>query len=124
MNPVIQQQWIDALESGEYPKGKGCLIREENGSRTYCCLGVLSALAVKAGVIEEHDCSENTDNIVCLGNSSYLLSEKVSEWAGLDAINPMTVGGVDKISMHRVTLAHINDRTPDFSIVIEEIKKL
>jgi hypothetical protein len=37
MNKEYKQKWIDALRSGKYKQGKGCLRSGDN----YCCLGVL-----------------------------------------------------------------------------------
>lgn len=52
MNPEIKAQWVAALRSGEYKQGTGVLREtDESGETTYCCLGVLCELAVKAWVI-------------------------------------------------------------------------
>jgi hypothetical protein len=34
----LKQKWIDALRSGNYPQGQGCL---KSPNLEYCCLGVL-----------------------------------------------------------------------------------
>lgn len=48
MNPEIKEKWLTALRSGDYVQGKGCLCRvEEDGSKTYCCLGVLTDLYIQ-----------------------------------------------------------------------------
>lgn len=41
MNKEIKQQWIDALRSGNYLQGKGCLTQIKDGKEYDCCLGVL-----------------------------------------------------------------------------------
>lgn len=38
MNSTVRQRWIDALESGHYSQGIGCL---HSPKGTFCCLGVL-----------------------------------------------------------------------------------
>ena len=48
MNSEVKGQWTTALRSGEYEQGNGVLRTIDN---TYCCLGVLCELAVKANVI-------------------------------------------------------------------------
>lgn len=48
MNAEIKQLWIAALRSGEYEQGQYQLRYEDS----YCCLGVLCELGVKAGVIQ------------------------------------------------------------------------
>lgn len=45
MNKKAKQQWIDALRSGKYKQGKGCLM---DTNKANCCLGVL------VHVFEEH----------------------------------------------------------------------
>lgn len=44
----IAVDWATELRSGKYKQGEGCLRDSDN---RYCCLGVLSEMAVKAGVI-------------------------------------------------------------------------
>lgn len=51
MNPEVKTQWLEALRSGEFQQGTGALC--EGGK--YCCLGVLSELAVRAGVVRGYD---------------------------------------------------------------------
>lgn len=45
---ITQQQkdeWVAALRSGEYQQGPGALCKvNDDGSRRYCCLGVLGSL--------------------------------------------------------------------------------
>jgi predicted nucleotidyltransferase len=43
MDPVIKEKWINALRSGEYKQGKGCLYNGES----FCCLGVLFDIMTK-----------------------------------------------------------------------------
>lgn len=40
------QDWVDALRSGAYKQGFGCMMNAEDPKqRTYCCLGVACVLA-------------------------------------------------------------------------------
>ena len=48
MKQEIKQQWATALRSGKYAQGQAYL---RNDRDEMCCLGVLSELAVEAGVI-------------------------------------------------------------------------
>jgi len=47
MTPVTKQAWIDALRSGEFNQCTGALgkLDPESGDISYCCLGVLAAVA-------------------------------------------------------------------------------
>lgn len=54
LNPNVKKLWLEALRSGNYTQGKNWLCKiDENGNKTYCCLGVLCDLAVKANIIKE-----------------------------------------------------------------------
>jgi len=55
---VTKQDWIDALESGQYEQGKFAL----KNNNEFCCLGVLCDLFVKEGIGEwEEDVNTNDD---------------------------------------------------------------
>ena len=47
MNPKVKKLWLKALRSGKYEQGYGYLRNEG----LYCCLGVLTDIAIKEGVI-------------------------------------------------------------------------
>lgn len=41
LDPEEKRLWVEALRSGEYKQGNGSLTSfDEDGSRTFCCLGV------------------------------------------------------------------------------------
>jgi hypothetical protein len=82
MNPEIKAQWVAALRSGEYEQGQEYL----HIGDSYCCLGVLCDLAVKAGVISETpdagaDIDEN--RYAAYDDAETTLPESASRWAGL-----------------------------------------
>lgn len=87
MNPDIKAEWVAALRSGDYLQGRGQLhsfILNDDGSKEsrFCCLGVLSDLAVKAGACDTVDLG----NQIGFGRSrgTGTLPHEVREWAGLD----------------------------------------
>lgn len=47
--------WADRLESGEYPQGRSAL----NEFGKFCCLGVLSEMAVEAGIAVKEQLSDS-----------------------------------------------------------------
>jgi hypothetical protein len=102
----IIEQWVKALESGEYKQARNTLQRvspyahaEEdpgfdpaNSTVGFCCLGVLCDLAVKAGIIkeEEHgDESLSNGKVIRYGGSESFLPGEVMDWAGLNEHNPI-----------------------------------
>lgn len=78
MNKQIKKQWVSALRSGQYKQGKGKLCYGNQNGTKYCCLGVLSDLAVKNGV-----CSRRT-----AFSENRLLNNPVMKWSGLDNRDP------------------------------------
>lgn len=58
MNPEVKALWLNALRSGEYKQAQGALkvttrYVGEVETDSFCCLGVLTDLAVKAGIMKE-----------------------------------------------------------------------
>lgn len=108
MKKEIKEQWIAALTSGEYQQTVGALAnRDAEGATSYCCLGVLCDLAVKAGVIEEPEVNEDYRRLNYDGEEA-VLPPSVQVWAGTDdrGNNP---DGPD------LGLASKNDRGSSFS---------
>ncbi len=78
MNKQVKKKWVAALRSGKYKQGIEKLCSgNQNGTR-YCCLGVLSQIAVNEGV-----CSRRA---AFKGNST--LNKVITDWAGLDTDDP------------------------------------
>lgn len=97
MDPTIKAQWVAALRSGEYQQGKHVLHNVDEN--TYCCLGVLCDLAVKAEVITDDETVYNgvifgpatkfgSQDEKALADGITVLPREVMDWAGLDEENP------------------------------------
>lgn len=86
-NPEIMRRWVTALRSGEYTQGQSAL-RRVTGSDpiSFCCLGVLTDLAIKEGVPGSADWGKPYANGVCpLGGTEFgTLPGWVQTWAGVD----------------------------------------
>lgn len=127
MNPEVKALWLDALRSGEYEQGQNFLHSEKDGKHTYCCLGVLCDLAVKAGVLSETvsmeyvdpDGDEDITTLHGYGHETGVLPKVVQKWAGLDG---GTAWRVDADGEYRsfeagngkvfTTLSQLNDGLP------------
>ena len=92
MNKEVKALWLDALRSGDYVQGKYALRTEDN---TFCCLGVLCDLAVKAGIQEDGTLTDSRqtlhegvtyqyDDVEGQGVANNMLPVKVAKWAGID----------------------------------------
>lgn len=82
MNEEIKAQWLAALRGGEYTQGKAHLNIQRYGQATYCCLGVLCDLAVKAGVVSADEWDQD---ITSYGEeeATNMLPREVVEWSGI-----------------------------------------
>lgn len=98
MNKEIAQEWIAALESGEYKQGKHQL----NGPGGFCCLGVLCDIHAKKthGVWTESDFAGHE---FYLGERNYL-PLAVAAWAG--------IGNVQKGNRGEYLNPRLSDGTP------------
>lgn len=110
MNPEIRAQWTDALRSGRYKQGNGYLHR---GDDSYCCLGVLCDLAVKAGAITAP--ANLLDAWTYDGYPDYL-PESVRDWAGLTSGNPVV-----RRNGLAMLLANVNDDDVPFAEIADLI---
>ena len=108
MNPEIRAKWAAALRSGEFPQGDGYLHYED----TFCCLGVLCELAVKAGALPPPEPDPADADIWLYGNNNGLLPEAVQQWAGLSKMSPTVFVTVESEpgEPQAWELAHLNDQ--------------
>lgn len=133
MNEDVKAKWVAALRSGEFEQCKEAL---RVGDK-FCCLGVLSELAVRDGVIEPGEALQETDWRASRGNGETVyiyggetghLSDAVAEWAGLmslddwDEANPETFPDGDPSAEGR-PLSAWNDSGSTFSEIADMIEK-
>lgn len=85
MNERVKKLWIEALTSGEYEQGVGCLRRGDS----FCCLGVLCDLHRKEmkGKWKTEDGLDS--DVYVYQDSEVILPGSVQDWAGLDHYNPV-----------------------------------
>lgn len=86
MNETIKAEWLAALRSGEYKQGRGQLHAED----TFCCLGVLCDLHIKAGQ-GEWDIDDYSGLYMYMNEREFPPIE-VMRWAGLEIVNPKVAG--------------------------------
>lgn len=133
-NPEIKAQWLHALRSGEYAQGQGHLRSKED---KFCCLGVLTDLAVEAGVAEWTLTESHffgslfaVEEVLCEGTSderlamNYLTATpRVLEWAGLDEAESRSFGSAGYISGLEKSLAWMNDAGMTFNEIADIIEE-
>ncbi len=113
MNENIKIKWIDALRSGEYAQGKSALhTKPTEGPETFCCLGVLCDLAVKAGVkVDVYD--DKVLSLVLYDKLSAFLPSSVMKWADTEHVNVT----------REIDLTGMNDQGVPFTKIADEIEK-
>lgn len=112
MNQKIKRQWVEALRSGEYKQGE--MMLHDRDADTYCCLGVLCALAAKDGVAFAWQ----------TGNYLELLPEAVQVWAGMEPGEEVTEEGDVYVTMRDdySTLSELNDNGVSFDDIATVIE--
>lgn len=128
MNRDVKERWVAALRSGEYKQGYSVL---RDGQERYCCLGVLSEIAVQDGVIAPAtmdfvpDCSiSGTPVSYAYGRMRHgtVLPDEVVEWAGLSSENPTVQMSDYDYGPFRDSLAEINDAEHSFEYIADLIE--
>jgi hypothetical protein len=86
MNRDIADKWAAALRSGQYSQTEGCLKRRwEDGSCSYCALGVLCDLFKQEHPDEVLEDQNGDGSVVYIVDDSVHLQElpeRVAKWAG------------------------------------------
>ena len=109
MNPEVKALWCSALRSDEYLQGTGQL-RVDN---KFCCLGVLTDLGIKAGVL----CETYWDN----SHHPISLPDEIMKWAGL-LLNSPTIE--DKSTATGTQhLSNLNDMSTSFKEIANLIEE-
>jgi len=109
MNKKIKKEWIAALRSGKYKKGRNKLKSRANQYGTpYCCLGVLCDIAIKHNIVD----TDVFDNETTLPSSVY-------EWAGLDSHNPRLYRDKDDVTCTEAN----DDKKLSFAEIADLIEK-
>lgn len=121
MNPEVKEQWLAALRSGEYVQGKNYLAAPDinaPGEHVFCCLGVLTQLAVDEGVVDwDEEVDENEE--FSINNNTGNLDKQVMEWAGIDSATGYCPGGGDLSSLVRCN----DNLNYDFDEIADTIEK-
>jgi len=140
LNLEIKQLWCSSLRSGKYPQGKNAL----NRSGTFCCLGVLPDLAVRAGISKrteenlylrpEYNAKDDGCNFINKSRtqcSRSCLIEDVRVWVGLENLDPCVVTtkhhwesiGVKEPVSLRYKVSQLNDRGFSFETIASLIEE-
>lgn len=109
MNARIKAGWLKNLRSGLFKQGTDYLRQGKGNKARYCCLGVLTTMAVK--------------NSVCPAKISYTVDETLApdvfKWAELPDCNPNIIDEYGNYT----NLAELNDGGLSFKKIADLIEK-
>lgn len=118
MDEEIKAQWVEALRSGQYRQARGVLsAKQEDGSMTHCCLGVLCELLLAQGRLQRVE----ADGVIFYGTSNAdmnnaLLPEGIVAPLGLGdgyrSNSPTIDFRIGSADLDHVELVEINDGAP------------
>lgn len=129
MNPEVKEKWLSALRSGEFTQGKNLLhkFNPEMQEETYCCLGVLCAIAVQDGVIEaplkRGIAGDGEVPYYVYASSTAFLPTQVQIWAGLDSDNGEFYNEDLNSLSHKDSLIRLNDDGVPFDRIANVIEE-
>lgn len=141
MNQEVKTLWLTALRSKQittkdggvrkFKQGYGKLFRvHDDGSHSMCCLGVLTELAVNAGVLSPGELRDTGDYDGCyyeydngrgVTTEPNVLPTSVMAWAELDSnpdIGPRYAPNGEKVGC----LAELNDAGETFDVIADVIE--
>lgn len=122
MDTVIKAQWLKALRSGDYVQGKNHL--HNHLTNTYCCLGVLCDLAVKAKVLPPPSITITNVHEYGADKESAILPAEVMKWAGLKSqYGYSSYDPKEGDVLIPVTLPHMNDIGQPFAKIADFIEE-
>ncbi len=124
MKKKIANMWVDALRSGEYTQGYRalCRVNHNDGSKTYCCLGVLCDLYQKNQTKNKKkklsvkpDTTGST--VIAFDGNSGVLPKAVQNWAKMSSCNG------EIYASYGPNLVKMNDNCRSFIEIADHIKK-
>jgi hypothetical protein len=117
-------KWIQALESGTYTQGEGCLtLISSEGESSHCCLGVACQLYQdEVGDLEVDKRSaldiQGNEIPISYDKQFYSLPPKVQKWLGLGTKDGTLQRGNDgdmgNLGVDVLSLAFLNDKGTPF----------
>ena len=121
MKKEIADKWVAALRSGKYSQGRHLLKQvAEEGTISYCCLGVLCELAIEDGL----DVSQQFFNgDYSFESNSAMLSQKVMLWADMKTMSGMYSAFESDGNRRMYDLSGDNDEGMSFAEIADIISE-
>ena len=130
MNHEVKTKWLEALRSGEFTQGTGCM-RSPDGT-SHCCLGVLSELYARETNTKledlysweyEPDAEELQEDALARGDLGQTteLHPDVAAWAGLPVLVEVKYMGRYQEEEYDWNIGEINDEYEKFDGIVDLI---
>ena len=123
MKEEIKKRWVQALCSGKFKKGEGCLYNSDTGA--HCALGVLCELAVEEGITKRRDSRHGGPSFYGKDGEGCdsILPREVVEWAGLESPSPF-VSFRDSVydDTTAYTVSELNDLGASFDAIASKLE--
>jgi hypothetical protein len=139
MEPNLEniRTWAEALESDEFDQVVGMLRHSDGASDKplgYCCLGVATELAIRAGVVVHYestslaheDFPQHEHDLWCIRHHE-TLSKEVAQWLGIEDLNPsLYISGEDASVLRNddYSASNLNDDGNTFIEIAYRIRRL
>ena len=122
---VLLEEWVRALESGEYKQTDNTLRRmRPDGTYTYCCLGVACDILVKRGIGKWDDASSSCYVADDNDSARVDLPHSVQVAFGLSGGSGELEKPVEEAGIYASTLIALNDTARyNFKQIAEVIKQ-
>jgi hypothetical protein len=126
MKKKIANMWVNALRSDEYTQGCRALCRvdDNNGSKAYCCLGVLCDLYQKnqtknkkKKLCVKPETTGSFESVIAFAGNSGVLPSEVLNWAGMSSCNGKIYAS------YGPSLVTMNDNGKTFIEIADYIEK-
>lgn len=112
MDPAWKMRWVAALRSGEYKQGREALRSDDD---SFCCLGVLTDLCVKEGLVGQWK-RLGPDSDYEVDKTAGVAPPSVERVTGLPSPDP-------EVS-ERETLSCLNDSGSSFEEIADLIEEV
>lgn len=122
MKKKIADMWVQALRSGGYKQGRAALCRVyADGSKAYCCLGVLCDLYQKNQTKNKKKKlsvkAEVTGSFIIFNGNGGVLPNAVKNWAGMSSFDGQIYASYDP------NLVRMNDNGKTFIQIADHIER-
>lgn len=102
----LKKKWVEALRSGRYLQGRGCLKQKDTSFEAFCCIGVLADLVNPNG-----------------WKTTVFGRDNAFAWESDNQVYMIIPGRVNATHASLTRLAELNDKGSSFEEIATEIER-